>query len=95
VKTIRKAPDSEDYRLDMGTPDCSSIKFFIVEDFSLEDSRCTLVGRIDRIADLLRTNRTHIIRNACIAYLKNMEIGAKKPINSKSWLIYSVRRKKK
>jgi len=37
-----------------------------------------LVDRIDRIAELLKTNRTDIIRNACIAYLKNIEIGAKK-----------------
>ncbi|MGD0495424.1 MAG: hypothetical protein ABSB28_05220 [Candidatus Bathyarchaeia archaeon] len=33
---------------------------------------------IDRVAELLKTNRTDIIRSACIAYLKNMEMGVKK-----------------
>ena len=37
-----------------------------------------LVDRIDRVAELLRTNRTDVIRSACIAYLKNIEIGARK-----------------
>jgi metal-responsive CopG/Arc/MetJ family transcriptional regulator len=37
-----------------------------------------LVDRIDRVAELLKTNRTDIVRSACIAYLKNTEIGAKK-----------------
>ena len=37
-----------------------------------------LVDRIDRVAGLLKTNRTDIVRSACIAYLKNTEIGAKK-----------------
>jgi metal-responsive CopG/Arc/MetJ family transcriptional regulator len=36
-----------------------------------------IVDRIDRIAHLLKTNRTDIIRIACIAYLKNTEIAAK------------------
>jgi metal-responsive CopG/Arc/MetJ family transcriptional regulator len=30
-----------------------------------------LVDRIDWVAELLKTNRTDIIRSACIAYLKN------------------------
>jgi metal-responsive CopG/Arc/MetJ family transcriptional regulator len=42
---------------------------------------CTLdeeiVDRIDRIAHLLKTNRTEIIRSACIAYLKKNEIAAR------------------
>jgi metal-responsive CopG/Arc/MetJ family transcriptional regulator len=37
-----------------------------------------VVDRIDRVAELLKTNRTDIIKSACIAYLKNIEIGAKK-----------------
>jgi metal-responsive CopG/Arc/MetJ family transcriptional regulator len=37
-----------------------------------------LVDRIDRLAELLKTNRTDIIGSVCIAYLKNIEIGAKK-----------------
>lgn len=37
-----------------------------------------LVDRIDRVAKLLKTNRTDIIRSACIAYLKTIEIGANK-----------------
>jgi metal-responsive CopG/Arc/MetJ family transcriptional regulator len=37
-----------------------------------------LVARIDWAAGLLKTNRTDIVRSACIAYLKNTEIGAKK-----------------
>ena len=31
-----------------------------------------------RVAELLKTNRTDIVRSACIAFLKNMEKGAKK-----------------
>jgi len=31
-----------------------------------------LVDRIDRIATLLKTDRTEIIRTACLAYLKSM-----------------------
>lgn len=41
-----------------------------------------LVDRIDRVAELLKTNRTDIIRSACIAYLKSIEIAparCKKP----------------
>jgi metal-responsive CopG/Arc/MetJ family transcriptional regulator len=34
-----------------------------------------LVDRIDRVAALLKTNRTDIIRGACIAYLKDVETG--------------------
>jgi metal-responsive CopG/Arc/MetJ family transcriptional regulator len=37
-----------------------------------------LVARIDWVAELLKTSRTDIVRSACIAYLKNIEIGAKK-----------------
>ena len=37
-----------------------------------------LVDRIDWVAGLLKTNRTDIVRSACTAYLKNIEIGAKK-----------------
>jgi metal-responsive CopG/Arc/MetJ family transcriptional regulator len=37
-----------------------------------------LVARIDWVAGLLKTNRTDIVRSACIAYLKNTKIGAKK-----------------
>lgn len=37
-----------------------------------------LIDRIDRVAELLKTNRTDIIRSVCIAYLKNTEKVAKK-----------------
>jgi metal-responsive CopG/Arc/MetJ family transcriptional regulator len=37
-----------------------------------------LVDRINRVAELLKTNRTDIVRSACIAFLKNTEKGAKK-----------------
>jgi metal-responsive CopG/Arc/MetJ family transcriptional regulator len=37
-----------------------------------------LIDRIDRVAELLSTSRTDIIRGACIAFLKNKEIGTKK-----------------
>jgi uncharacterized protein (DUF1778 family) len=36
------------------------------------------VDCIDRVAGLLKANRTDIIRSACTAYLRNTEIGAKK-----------------
>jgi metal-responsive CopG/Arc/MetJ family transcriptional regulator len=36
-----------------------------------------LVDRVDRITELLMTNRTDIIRSACIVYLKNNETKAK------------------
>ena len=45
----------------------------------LEDE---LVDRIDKVAELLKTNRTDIIRSACIAYLKNIKIGARKTTRS-------------
>jgi metal-responsive CopG/Arc/MetJ family transcriptional regulator len=41
-----------------------------------------LVDRIDRVAELLKANRTDIVRSACIAYLKNIEIGAKKGVRT-------------
>jgi hypothetical protein len=31
------------------------------------------VDRLDRVAGLLKTNRTGFIRGACIAYLKSLE----------------------
>ena len=31
-----------------------------------------LVNRIDRATELLKTNRTDIVRSACIAYMKNI-----------------------
>jgi hypothetical protein len=37
-----------------------------------------LADRIDRVAELLKTNMTDIIKSACIVYLKNVGIGAKK-----------------
>lgn len=37
-----------------------------------------LVDRIDRLAELLKTSRTDIIRSACDTYLKNIEIGSRK-----------------
>ena len=37
-----------------------------------------LVDRIDRVAELLKTNRTDIIRSACIVYLKNRWIGSRR-----------------
>jgi len=33
-----------------------------------------LVDRIDRVAEFLKTNRTDIVRSACMAYLKNIEM---------------------
>jgi metal-responsive CopG/Arc/MetJ family transcriptional regulator len=36
-----------------------------------------LVNRIDRVAGLLKSSRTDIIRSACIAYLKNNKTKAK------------------
>ena len=42
-----------------------------------------LVDRIDRLAELLKTNRTDIIRNACIAYLKNLGIGSRRSIKGR------------
>jgi metal-responsive CopG/Arc/MetJ family transcriptional regulator len=41
-----------------------------------------LVARIDRVAELLKTNRTDIIKSACIAYMKNIEIGSRKSTRS-------------
>jgi metal-responsive CopG/Arc/MetJ family transcriptional regulator len=32
-----------------------------------------MVERIDRVAELLKTNRTDIIKSACIAFLKKRE----------------------
>ena len=36
------------------------------------------VDRSDGAAELLKTNRTDVVKTACIAYLKNMEIESRK-----------------
>lgn len=37
-----------------------------------------LVDRIDKLVELLKTNRTNVVRGTCISCLKNVETGAEK-----------------
>jgi len=42
-----------------------------------------LVDRLDRVAELRKTNRTNIVRSACIAYLRNTDIAPKRNARDK------------